>query len=210
MATISNPTFYAGGSATSSPFVGFDNYGGSKYNCVLRYDLTLGANESASHFKFSITAGPEYTCFGYTRGSGSKYINSEMSLYFYIGTDPNEGKNYGYAEIGKGTKVTLTKTSSNSIQYTVEGEADVCLLKNTQYYLWIYPGYSNDVGGNDTYGAFYVHETVNNVVLSGAAGVIKIDTGSGWVDAIPYIDDGTKWVQAVPYIDNGSGWNICS
>jgi hypothetical protein len=37
-------------------------------------------------------------------------------------------------------------------------------------------------------------------------GVVKIDTASGWVNAIPYIDTPSGWVAPEVWIDTPSGW----
>ena len=41
-------------------------------------------------------------------------------------------------------------------------------------------------------------------------GLVHIDTGSGFVKAIPYIDDGTEWKRCIPYVDDGSAFKMCS
>ena len=41
-------------------------------------------------------------------------------------------------------------------------------------------------------------------------GLVHIDTGSSFVNAIPYIDNGSEWKQCVPYIDNGSEFKLCA
>ena len=41
-------------------------------------------------------------------------------------------------------------------------------------------------------------------------GLVHIDTGSGFIKAIPYIDDGTEWNRCIPYVDDGSAFKMCS
>lgn len=41
-------------------------------------------------------------------------------------------------------------------------------------------------------------------------GLVRIDSGSGFVDYQVYIDNGSSWDLYMPYVDNGSSWDLCS
>jgi hypothetical protein len=56
--------------------------------------------------------------------------------------------------------------------------------------------------------SIYYQEGIE-ITNSEEVGLIRIDTGSGWVTAIPYIDNGSTWQRAIPYIDNGTTWLVC-
>lgn len=62
--------------------------------------------------------------------------------------------------------------------------------------------------GNDNYTKIVASAeiTLDSIIR----GLVNIDTGSGFVKAIPYIDNGTEWKQCIPYIDNGSEFKMCS
>ena len=55
---------------------------------------------------------------------------------------------------------------------------------------------------------YYKNAKTTFVNIEGVGGVVLIDTGTGFVNAIPYIDTGSEWKQAMPYIDNGTGWVV--
>lgn len=61
----------------------------------------------------------------------------------------------------------------------------------------------------DTSAAYRDAKFTSSTITMTWNGVVQIDTGSGFVKAIPYIDNGTEWKQAIPYIDNGSTWKVC-
>lgn len=42
------------------------------------------------------------------------------------------------------------------------------------------------------------------------AGLVYIDTGSGFERYLVYVDNGTGWDHCIPYIDDGTSWVMCS
>ena len=80
---------------------------------------------------------------------------------------------------------TLNMTNPDGI-YRGYGEADILLLPNTTYYLWLFPQ-------SATYDWWAHHESYT-IETSGSVGVVYIDNGSGWDAYIPYIDNGSGWV----------------
>lgn len=127
-------------------------------------------------------------------GGGS----TSTAIRFYITTSSSSHTNAGASS---GYHGTFSITLSEGV-YWPTGSASVLLLPNTTYYLWCFPG-------STTYGWWYWSgaATINT---SGGAGLVRIDNGSSFVNAMPYIDNGSSWVQAMPYIDNGSSWVLCS
>lgn len=81
------------------------------------------------------------------------------------------------------------------------------LESGTAYFLVMWGDSSGGyIGDTATMDAASKH----SAVLDYNSGVVRIDTGSGWVTAIPYIDNGTEWVVAIPYVDTGTEWKVCS
>lgn len=211
MATLSNPVYYDGGVSGASTVVGISN----KKSRTVRYTLTVGKNEHASHVSFKIDES-DMTSIGWGSGSNHKEINNKISLYFAISTDPNEYANAGINEIPKALgKVTMTEVRGywveEDVVFEATGEGDYYLLPGQTYYLWIFPGYTNATGGNGEWGWFYWGVSLETTVtLSGAAGIVQIDTGSAILKAIPYIDDGTKLRRAVPYNEDGKTFFVAT
>ena len=59
-------------------------------------------------------------------------------------------------------------------------------------------------------GASYtVSGDVSVVVTAKRLGVVRIDTGTGFVSCEIWIDTGTGWKQYIPYVDD-DGWKICA
>ena len=214
MATLSNPVYYNGGAdAGDSRLVGVV----SGLNRVVRYTLTLDADEYATDIAIAMDSGG-YTSWGNYDSEGWKdeYVNDELSLYFHIGTDPDEFVNAGANQVSEATgKVTMVRRSGSGVSediawnMTLEGKA--MLLPGVTYYLWIYPGWVN----GSIWGYFRWYDNgagrfKYTVELSGSPGLVYIDNGSG-LDAYQcYIDNGSGWDLHIPYIDNGSGWDMCS
>ena len=127
MATIqlSNPTYYRKGETGGySSVIGNED---PETNRVARFEFTspsIGAN----HVSFSIF-------YGYLMSQSSK-----KTMRFYIGTSPVSHANAWRTSAYHGE----VKTSVNADQYTFSGEADLLLLPDTKYYLWIFPGETDD------------------------------------------------------------------
>lgn len=86
--------------------------------------------------------------------------------------------------------------------YPGTGEADVLLLPNTTYYLWLFPQ-------DDTYGWWY-HGKEFTITTTGAAGLVRIGDGSKYASHIAHIGNGSGYDKYIPYIGNGSGWDLYS
>lgn len=167
--------FYKAGASGASAIVGYAD----SVNRVVRYKFTT-PDEGAT--KISLR-----------KGSLSEYdssVGSAEKLRFYVGTDSASHKN-----AGKSAEYHGQLTVSSGV---ATGEAEINLLPNTDYYLFIFPGYAS-------YGAYnWNYPGSITVTLEGAFGLVHIDTGSEIVEAIPYVDDGTQWNRCLPYVDNGS------
>ncbi len=214
MATLSNPVYFNGGAdAGDSRLVGVV----SGKNRVVRYTLTLAANEYATDISIAIDGG-SYISWGDYNSEGWKdeYINDELSLYFYIGTDSTEFVNAGADKVSSATgKVTLVKRGGSgvneNISWTATLEGSAMLLPGVTYYLWIYPGWVN--GSVWGYFRWYDNGTdrfTYDIALSGSPGLVYIDNGSKFEAYQCYIDNGSGWDLYIPYIDNGSGWDMYS
>ena len=189
--TLQNPCYYQSGEINVSAVVGNDA-ANSAHRRIARYEFT-STNTGANHISF-------YLFYAYLFNK-----SSDKTLYFYIGTSSTSHVNacasdgYDYTGI-----VTVTRTNSQLNEYTFTGEADIVLAPNTKYYLWIFP--SSDQGycyyGVDSF-------ATKNIELTGSAGVIYVDNGSGFEAYQVYIDNGTSWDLYIPYIDNGTSWDVC-
>lgn len=180
------PVYYQGGvSPAHSSVVGYE----SSRTRVARYSFTAPA-EGGSHISFQIPR----CSFG----------NGDMSLplRFYIGRDPDSHAdgNAGYAYHGD---VVMNEDSG---WYTAAGEAEVLLLPNQQYYLWIFPNKTK----SGQWGWWYWSSRQAVATVSGAAGVVHIDVGNAFVTAIPCIDDGISFRKVASYIGTGSELIVCS
>lgn len=173
--------YYKNGSSGVSAVVGYE----SKSNRVARYKFTAPATGASS---VSISIGHLYF------GEG----NNTVPIRFYITTSSSSHANAGASAAYHGK---LTFTVSGGV-YTATGSANVLLMPNTDYYLWVFPGAA-------TY-SYWWWSSPATVTVSGGAGLVYIDNGSRLVPAIPYIDTGTQWVQAMPYVDTGGSWKLCS
>ena len=179
---IGNSVYYAGGSSGASNVVGWE----SSRTRVVRYKFTAPP-EGASRFAFSI--GTHYL------GGGS----ASAPLRFYVGESDTSHANAGKDAEYHGT-VTMTKENG---EYLASGDANILLLPNTTYYLWIFPG-------SETYSWFEWYGNVKTATAYGAAGLVSIDTGSEIIKAIPFVDDGERLRQLMPHIEDGNKWNLCS
>lgn len=181
--TLSDIRFYTGGvEESSSKIVGFAN---SK-NRVVRYTFTTDA-VGASSVSFSVERNYE--------GDGTL-----PGLRWYIGTSSTSHANAGATSEYCGN-ITVTE---NSGEYAFSGSADIVLLPNTTYYLWLFPSVTN-------YGYYYVSENrTQYITTSGGAGLVYIDNGSNIEAYQCYIGNGTGWDLCLPHIDNGSEFKLHS
>lgn len=182
MATIalSNPVYYQKGNSGVSAVIGNEDV---TSNRNVRFEFT-SPNTGASKISFSIH-------YGYLMGS-----SSQKTMRFYIGTSPDSHANaWKDSEYHGEVKATTT----DDFAYTFTGEADIVLLPNTKYYLWIFPGDTGD--GWCYYGL--VPDTSTIETTSG--GVVYI----GGEPYQVYIGNGTGWDMAIPQLGNGTGWDVC-
>lgn len=209
MATLSNPVYYKAGDNASDILVGV----ASKNNRNVRYTLTMGKAESADHIEFTITES-SVSSIVWGDGSDHREINDKISLYFAISTDPNEYANAGINQVSKALgKVTMSEIRGywveDNVVFKATGNGAYNLLPGQTYYLWIFPGYTTASGGNGEWGYFVWGKSLTTTVsLSGAAGVVQIDTGSAILKAIPYIDDGTEFLRTIPYNEDGTIFSL--
>ena len=176
--TTEKKTYTGGVAESASQIVG---YADSK-NRVVRFTFTTDAS-GAGHIAWVLET--NYLATSYAPG-----------LRWYIGTDPESHKNAGAttdAYCGEVTKETV----SGAVKFS--GAADIPLLPNTTYYLWIFPSVA-------TYG--YYNLTQNQqakVTPSGVFGVVYINEEAYQA----YIDNGSGWDMCAPHIDNGTSWDAC-
>lgn len=144
MATIllsdENRVYYKDGVSGVSPVVGYES--GSRRVCRIKF---TAPSSGATSVKLT----------WYTSGLGA---GNKIPILFYIGTSPDSHVNAGpgYENMGK---VTVT---SDAVTYV--GSADILLIPNQTYYLWLFPG-------ADTFGwynAIRVNYT-STLTTSGAA-----------------------------------------
>lgn len=209
MATLSNPVFYKAGTAGASAVVGLD----SSQNRVVRYDLKLESGEQASHISVLFD---EYNG-SITIGNGADQfskINGDMSFYFAISTDPHAFANAGYADISRATgKAVFTlyrgSVANADAKYRVSCEADMLLYPGKQYYLWVFPGFSNAAGGNSTWGWVHWGSSLTTIVeLSGHAEIAWVKTSEGFKASVPYVRQNGSWKHAIPYMRKNNAWHI--
>lgn len=185
MATIASSAkqLYSGGTAVSdSHIVGY-----SGKNRVVRFTFETDA-------------------FG--ASSVSWYLNDNYSgegtlpaLRWYIGTSATS-----HANAGKSTTTYhgTVKATENAGTYKFSGSADLVLLPNTTYYLWIFP--------NTTTSGYYYLTEIRQATLTtaGGAGLVNIYNGSGWDVYLVWIYDGSAWGLYILYIYDGSAWVMYS
>lgn len=150
MATLSNHVFYSDGNAGASAVVGFVDH----VNRLVRYDLNLDSGEQGSeiHVLFdesdqsSIVVGDENA----EHLRQFQKLNNEMSFYFAITTEADAFTNAGYDDIARATGKAWFEPYRDDKHFKVTCDGDVLLYPDTQYYLWIFPGFSEK--GNETWG----------------------------------------------------------
>jgi hypothetical protein len=169
-------------------------------NRVVRFPFSVGET-GANEFSFLLAdAYLNYTIDGV--GDAEKFAFAVV---------PQDGTNYANhngvdsGDIGDGTLVFESTGTAN--MYNISGSVKKTLLPG-DYYLWLFPNYKSSKNSVN-YRLWYGSNFVATYELSGAAGLVRIETVKGLVTAIPYIDNGVEWKQAIPYIDNGVEWDIC-
>lgn len=157
---LSTSTYYAGGTPGVSAVVGWEN---SRAR-VFRVSFTA-PKEGANHLSF------KFGRHGLGGGSASAPIR------FYVGTSDDSHRNAGASYEYTGT-VKMERQSDGT--YIASGEADILLLPNKVYYLWIFPG-------STTYGWFYWYRGVSEAYADGAYGAISIKDGEQSLAVAPMI-----------------------
>ena len=182
-------TFYNNGASGASQIVGNSGDGVSKPR-VVRYKFTAPL-QGANALSFSKTRIGAY--------SGSSSTNEY--LRFYVSSDPEA---YAKADASFAYQGTVTMTYSGGY-YTATGSVSgLLLLPGKTYYLFIFPGHTSFGLWNWNYPGEI------SVTLSGAAGIVYIDSGTALESYHCYIDNGSGWDLYIPYIDTGSSWDMYS
>ena len=183
MATITTGTsqVYEGTAASTTKIVG---YNGGK-NWVARYSFKT---DSVGASKVSWEIG------GNSVGGGTR-----PPLRWYITTDPNSHINAGVSTAAYHGTVSVKNVGGYDV---FSGSADIVLLPNTTYYLWIFPN-------TTTYGFYYLGGTDKaTVTTSGAAGLAGIGDGTK-VDAYQIgVGTGSTFDLYMPYVGNGSSFDL--
>lgn len=177
-----NWSSYIGGDTATSAIVGYE----SSKNRVMRYMFETDS-DGASHIYVELTN-------LYFR-SGNIY----QDICWYIGTDANSHKNAN-ASAGSASMGKLTFGSS---YHAAEIDADVILLPNTTYYLWLFPSVS-------TYSCYDIstNSTDNTLNMTGSAGLVYVKSGSEMKKCQAYVKSGSTWKLHIPYKKNGSSWEM--
>lgn len=202
MATLSNPSYFANGSKEGAVArVGYYN----RINYVVRYDLTLEKGESADYISFTFRDSAHGAIeMGAGVGETADVFVKKQKLFFVISTSPTEFVNAGYFDREKATG-QLNMSLLYDISFKATWEGDVYLYPGVNYYLYVFPGYSSADGGDGNFGYWKWGQQLDiTLTLSGAAGSVHIDIGSGNVRAILYIDTGTEIKRLIPYMDTGT------
>lgn len=192
MATaVDSVAFYVNGTSTSSQIVGNSGDGTSKPN-VVRYAFTTPST-GASGLSFSKESIGAYSASSSTSEKLRFYITDSATSHTAANSSSTYHGEVAMADPDGDKWFTATGSVSNLV-----------LLPGTTYYLYIFPAYTS-------FGCWiWNYPDTITVTLSGSTGLVRIDTGSGFITALPYIDNGSKWQIAIPYTDNGSSYKICS
>ena len=186
--TLSNPCFYYDGQSVTEAWVGFTS---TNYR-IVRYEFTA-PGEGASHIELNITDA------WFLSGSNAEHHD----FCFYVDTSPTSHTNANSDSPYTG-KLTMTLAADGSSIFT--GEADVLLIPNTKYYVWIF----SNSATSTRYTNYGFELAVTMVTTSGGAGLVHIDNGSGFDAYQIYIDNGSSWDLYMPFIDNGSSFELYS
>lgn len=130
------------------------------------------------------------------------YGNGGKPLRFYVGDDPNSHINAGPEAAYYGED-----TPTGSGYLTVGGSiSGLVLLPDKDYYLFIFPGFSDGC----LYGWDYQYEDYAiTVTLDGAAGVVRIKDGDQELIAIPMVKEGDNLVQLAATVKTGGDLKYC-
>lgn len=185
MATIASSakTTYVGGTVeSSSQIVGY-----SGKNRVVRFEFTTDAI-GASSVAWSLT--------GNYAGEGTL-----PALRWYIGTSATSHANAGASTTTYNGAVTATKEDG---AYTFSGSADIVLLPNTTYYLWLFPATTQSGYYNLT------EKRQANLTTEGGAGQVYIKNVSGRDPYQAFISNGTSLELYQAFVSNGTSLDMCN
>lgn len=165
---LSEYEFFKGSHGGVSSRVGWD----SGVIRFIRYKFTAPA-EGANSFSIKKTS------IGLADGTA-------MGLRFFVSTDPDLANLLSDEYASTGWELTGSQSGG---YYSFTGAADVLLLPNTDYYLYIFPGVK-------VYGMYsWNYASTITVDLVGAAGIIRVCDGDQDLITIPIVKDGDKFVQ---------------
>lgn len=184
---------------------GYDYNGGNNPgNRVMRFTFTTDSiGASSIHWKLSYLY-PWYWQNGI-------YDQTAIPLNFYIGTDDSSHQTSGSDETNITGAVTVHLDPDwISENCYLEGEADIMLLPNTTYYLWIFPAQSTHYIYVSGYAGQNVCQSMVITSSGAGGGVVYIKIDSEMVATIPYVVSGGAWKQTIPYIVKSNDWKICN
>lgn len=180
--TTAKVTYNGGSTSGAQQIVGIN----SSKNQVVRFTFKTDSNGASSVY--------------WALPNNSKGSGTAPALRWVISTDASYYANAGASTTSYNGDVTVNNDGYGNLTFT--GYANMVLVPNTTYYLWIFPNTTK-------YGFYYL--TTNQqatVTTGGSAGVVYIDNGSSWDAYQCYIDNGSSWDLYIPYIDNGSSWSV--
>lgn len=180
---LSNAAWFANGSGNASAVVGYE----SQRNRVVRYLMATPAS-GASSVALSFT--------GNWEGNGT--LPEQLS--FYIGTDPDSHANAGADSTKTGT---LTRTSGT---YNYTGSADIILLPNTTYYVWVFPA-------TTTFGWLYWGKQSGDAIVTTSGGAISsFEIGNGTLgtsQTITVTKHNSSFTHTIKYVCGTASGTIC-
>ena len=190
---------------TNAAYVGLGNKNTAElYPYWLKFITpTFSGKSSSITFNLSML-------WGYRNGTKSAKVNLRWALC----TSSDNQASYntvaacaGVSDPNQITSGTITFDGlTNNYQTKTLTISTTELKSGVSYFLVLWgddsAGY---VGDTATMNASTGHSAVLNFI----SGAVRIDTGSGWVTAVPYIDTGSEWVPATALKDNGSDWDPC-
>lgn len=210
MATLTDPTYFRGGAAQTT-FMRLGIEYTNKLKSVVRYTLTLGQEETASHLHIDFNTGAEILFGDYA--AVSYYSAGKLPLYFIIGTDPEEYASAGVATVASANgTVTMARASGSvsgeDLRFNASLDGDVLLLPGGTYYLWLFPGYEDTPWGYwhwyDSGGTDWEYM----ITLSGGAGLANIGGGSEYEPYQICIGNGESFDLYMAYRGNGESFDL--
>lgn len=186
MSTIQliNPTFFKANTSGVSGVVGYE----SKSNRIVRYEL-LPPPIGANHL--------DLTFSGNWVGAGT----TPNTLLFYIGTDPGSHSNAGHDAESTGQLIRTNGT------YNYTGAADIVLMPNTVYYVWVFPA-------STTFGWVYWSRELGDAVAQasgGAYSTLSATAGTlGKQQTLTVTRYNAGYTHAISYAVGSATGQICS